>query len=51
MKKDLGAKVMLFPTPVLIVATYNGEGAPNAMTAAWGGICCSSSALCGGFIA
>lgn len=41
MKKDLGAKALLFPTPVLVVATYDGEGRANAMTAAWGGICCS----------
>ena len=41
MKKDIGAKTLLFPTPVLVVATYDGEGKPNAMTAAWGGICCS----------
>lgn len=42
MKKDLGAKPLLFPTPVLVVGTYNLEGRSNAMTAAWGGVCCSS---------
>jgi len=41
MKKDIGAKTLLFPTPVLVVATYDSNGKPNAMTAAWGGICCS----------
>ena len=41
MKKDIGAKVMLFPTPVLVVATYDSNGKPNAMTVAWGGVCCS----------
>jgi flavin reductase (DIM6/NTAB) family NADH-FMN oxidoreductase RutF len=41
MKKDIGAKVLLFPTPVLVVATYDKDGKPNAMTAAWGGVCCS----------
>jgi flavin reductase (DIM6/NTAB) family NADH-FMN oxidoreductase RutF len=41
MKKSIGAKTILYPTPVLIVATYDSEGNPNAMTAAWGGICCS----------
>ena len=41
MKKDIGAKVLLFPTPVLVVATYDAKGKPNAMTAAWGGVCCS----------
>ena len=42
MKKNLGAKTLLFPTPVLIVATYDAQGKPNAMTAACGGICCST---------
>ena len=41
MKKDLKLRPLLFPTPVLVVATYDEKGAPNAMTAAWGGICCS----------
>ncbi len=41
MKKSLGAKTILYPTPVLVVATYDSDGKPNAMTAAWGGICCS----------
>ena len=42
MKKSLGARTILYPTPVLIVGTYDAAGKPNAMTAAWGGICCSS---------
>lgn len=42
MKKSLGAKTLVYPTPVLVVCTYDEEGKPNAMTAAWGGICCSS---------
>ncbi len=41
MKKSLGAKTILYPTPVIIVGTYDDEGKPNAMTVAWGGICCS----------
>lgn len=41
MKKSLGAKTLLFPTPVLIVGTYDQAGKPNLMNAAWGGICCS----------
>lgn len=32
---------LIHPTPVLIVGTYDKEGRPNAMTVAWGGICCS----------
>ncbi len=41
MKKSLGARTLLFPTPVLMVGTYDGAGKPNLMNAAWGGICCS----------
>jgi len=41
MKKSLGARTLLFPTPVLMVGTYDHEGKPNLMNAAWGGICCS----------
>ncbi|HVN97069.1 MAG TPA: flavin reductase family protein [Syntrophorhabdaceae bacterium] len=41
MKKSIGAKTMLFPTPVLVVGTYDPSGRANAMTVAWGGICCS----------
>jgi flavin reductase (DIM6/NTAB) family NADH-FMN oxidoreductase RutF len=40
-KKSLGAKTLLFPTPVLIVGSYDAKGVPNAMNAAWGGIACS----------
>lgn len=42
MKKSIGAKSIIYPTPVFIVGTYDKEGRPNIMTAAWGGICCSS---------
>lgn len=41
MKTSLGAKTFLYPTPVLIVGTYDSGGRPNAMAVAWGGICCS----------
>jgi len=41
MKKSVGAKTLLFPTPVLMVGTYDRAGKPNLMNAAWGGICCS----------
>lgn len=37
MKQSLGAKTLLFPTPVLLVGTYDHEGKPNLMNAAWGG--------------
>ena len=36
--KDLGAKTMMFPMPVLILGTYDKDGNANAMNAAWGGI-------------
>lgn len=42
MKKSLGAKTIVYPTPVFVVGTYDTEGKPNVMTASWGGICCSS---------
>ena len=41
MKRSVGAKTILYPTPVLIVGTYDEAGEPNGMAAAWGGICCS----------
>jgi len=41
MKVSLGAKTLVYPTPVFIVGTYDAQGRPNAMAVAWGGICCS----------
>jgi flavin reductase (DIM6/NTAB) family NADH-FMN oxidoreductase RutF len=41
MKKSVGAKTILYPTPVLVVGTYDAQGRANAMTAAWGGVACS----------
>lgn len=41
MKTSLGARTVLYPTPVLIVGTYDAHHKPNAMAVAWGGICCS----------
>ena len=38
MRKDFGSKTWLYPMPVFIVAAYDINGNPNAMTAAWGGI-------------
>ena len=31
------AKAWMLPQPVLIIGTYNADGTPNAMNAAWGG--------------
>jgi flavin reductase (DIM6/NTAB) family NADH-FMN oxidoreductase RutF len=33
---NYGAKPIMFPQPVLILATYDENGVPNAMNAAWG---------------
>ena len=38
MRKILGAKAILYPMPVLIIGTYDENGKPDAMNAAWGGI-------------
>lgn len=38
MSKDLGAKPLMFPMPVLIIGSYDENGKPDAMNAAWGGI-------------
>ena len=41
MKTSLGARPLLYPTPVLVIGTYDAQNKPNAMAVAWGGICCS----------
>jgi len=38
MRKNFGAKPLLYPQPVFIIASYDENGVPNAMNAAWGGI-------------
>lgn len=38
MRKNFGSKSWLYPMPVLIVVAYDGEGKPNVMNAAWGGM-------------
>ena len=35
--KSFGKKPWMLPQPVLIIGTYNEDGTPNAMNAAWGG--------------
>ena len=37
-RKSFGAKPLSYPQPVWIIATYDADGNPNAMNAAWGGI-------------
>ena len=39
MKKDFGNKPLIYPQPVLIIASYNQDGTANAMNAAWGSVC------------
>lgn len=41
MKKSLGAKTLVYPTPAWVICTFDTNGKPNGMTVAWGGICCS----------
>ena len=38
MRKNFGAKPVIYPQPVLIIGTYDAAGVPDAMNAAWGGI-------------
>ncbi len=41
MKLNLPAQPILLPSPVLIIGTYDSDGNPNIMNAAWGGIASS----------
>lgn len=38
MRKNFGAKPLLYPQPVFMIAAYDENGTANAMNAAWGGI-------------
>ena len=38
MRKNFGPKPVCYPQPVFILGTYDENGVPNAMNAAWGGI-------------
>lgn len=44
MKKSFGKKPISYPAPAYIVCSYDGNGNPNAMNAAWGGLCSSNPA-------
>ena len=47
MKKNLKAKAYVYPLPVLIIGTYDENGTPNALNAAWGTVCDTAQvALC-----
>ena len=39
MRKNLKPKAYIYPLPVLIIGTYDENGTPNAMNAAWGTVC------------
>lgn len=41
MLKSFGAKTLVYPSPVWCIGSYDADGKPNVMTAAWVGICCS----------
>ncbi len=38
MRKNFGAKPLLYPQPVFIIGSYDENGVADAMNAAWGGI-------------
>lgn len=38
MRKNFGAKAWMYPQPVLMIASYDADGTPDVMNAAWGGI-------------
>jgi flavin reductase (DIM6/NTAB) family NADH-FMN oxidoreductase RutF len=38
-KKNAGAKIFLFPTPIVLCGTYGKNGRANLATLAWAGVC------------
>ena len=38
MRKNLGKKPLIYPQPVLMIGTYDENGNPDIMNAAWGGV-------------
>lgn len=44
-KKDCGVHSWFYPLPVLIIGSYNENGNPDAMNAAWGGLYDSDKAV------
>lgn len=38
MRKNFGSKAWLYPQPVFIIGSYDENGTPDAMNAAWGGL-------------
>ena len=53
MRKNFGDKPWSYPQPVLMIATYNEDGTPDIMNAAWGeivNVCADESVLTDGKI-
>ena len=46
-KKSIGAHPYLYPEPIMLVGTYDGDGKPNIATIAWAGICNADPVLVG----
>jgi len=44
MKKNVGIVGLIFPSPVLVIGTYDINGKPNVLTVAWGGVASSDPA-------
>ena len=38
MRKNIGKKPLIYPQPVLMIGTYDENGNPDIMNAAWGGV-------------
>ena len=38
MRKEVGKKPLIYPQPVLMIGTYDENGTPDIMNAAWGGV-------------
>jgi flavin reductase (DIM6/NTAB) family NADH-FMN oxidoreductase RutF/nitroreductase len=41
-KRSLGVRSEIYPKPAFVIGSYDKEGKPNMMTAAWAGICNSN---------
>lgn len=41
-RHHFGPRTLTYPMPALLVGSYDADGRANIMTAAWGGICCST---------
>ena len=38
MRKNFGKQTWIYPMPVLMIGTYDENGVPDVMNAAWGGV-------------